>query len=165
MRNKSLDSGFQLEILELLNETPYQPIDQDQIPTHFKEDPWRWYTNLRYLKDHGLVDMTEAGEMTMDAPEVMDVTITTKGVDFLEPDGGLTAALGTMTIRLDDEQVKIFLMDNVNKSPLSDEKKSRLRGVVKNLSSAALSELAKQSVGLLFRQGPDLLQLLQSMAH
>jgi hypothetical protein len=73
--------------------------------------------------------------------------ITAKGLDFLADDGGLSAVLGTVTVRLHADSIKELLLAKVEASAVPAEKKSWLR---KQLD-AATGETIKKVVNALLR--------------
>jgi len=73
-------------------------------------------------------------------------SITAKGLDFLADDGGLSAILGTLTVKLHEETIRELLLQRVTDSDLSNEEKSMLREQLKSMSSEALKSLTKSLV-------------------
>ena len=117
-------------------------------------------TNLWYLKEQGLVE--GALDMSISQSFIFQgAKITAKGLDFLADDGGLSAVLGTVTVRLHADSIKELLLAKVEASQAPIEKKSWLR---KQLDAAS-SETIKKVVNALLDEGvkhaPDLLRLVE----
>lgn len=151
-----LDRSKQLNMLQALANV-YPRYTSDIGSGDITEDD---LTNLWYLKEQGLV---EGGlEMsTTDAFLFDGVKITAKGLDFLEGDGGISAILGTLTVRLHADSIKALLMSRVDLLTVPPEKKSWLK---KQLETAS-NETIKKIVGTLVDEGvkrvPDLMSLIE----
>ena len=105
-------------------------------------------TNLWYLKEQGLVE----GDLEMSITQDYifgGVKITAKGLDFLADDGGISAILGTVVVRLHTESIKELLLMRIEASDASTEKKSWLKQQIETASS----ETIKNIVGLILDQG------------
>lgn len=117
-------------------------------------------TNLWYLKEQGLVE----GDLEMSITQAFifsGVKITAKGLDFLADDGGISAILGTVIVRLHAESIKELLLTRIEASEAPAEKKSWLKQQIETASS----ETIKKIVGLILDQGvqqaPKLLQWME----
>jgi hypothetical protein len=116
--------------------------------------------NLWYLKEQGLVD--GALEMSLSQSYIFQgARITAKGLDFLADDGGISAILGTVTVRLHADSIKELLLTRIDSSSAPPEKKSWLKKQIETASS----ETIKKIVGSLLDQGvkraPELLQWVE----
>lgn len=146
----------QLQILQALADVyPRYTID---IGTHDPEDDD--LTNLWYLKEQGLVE--GPFEMSLDQSFIFQgAKITAKGIDFLADDGGISAILGTVTVRLHADSIKELLLAKIESSATPTEKKSWLR---KQLDTAS-SESIKKIIGAVLDEGikhaPDLIRIIE----
>lgn len=72
--------------------------------------------NFAYLQEHGLVetetDTLMSGELVFD-----EAKITAKGLDFLADDGGMTAILGVVTVKLHDDTIRAILLERIEAAP------------------------------------------------
>ncbi|MGM3389170.1 hypothetical protein KXR94_16115 [Stutzerimonas stutzeri] len=110
---------------------------------HFSLTVWSIYTlilnlmaNAAYLIEHGLV----GGDLRMTSTGRGDflptkLALTANGLDFLEDDGGLTAVLGTLTVRLHADSVRDLLAKQIEASELEDSVKSQLIAEGEGLAS------------------------------
>lgn len=106
--------------------------------------------NLIYLEDHKLIT-TNIKELRIGfflvAPE--HLRITSKGIDFVRDDGGLSAILNVQTIKFHREAV-VVLEDLIAISNMNDEQKEKAKSTLGELSTEALKTVvqAATSAGL-----------------
>lgn len=157
-----LDRDLQRKLLEELREHYPAPFFTNRME-HLHADPQHLMANAAYLIEHGLV----AGDLRMTSTGrgdflPMKLTLTAKGLDFLEDDGGLTAILGTLTVRLHADSVRDLLAKQIEASELEDSVKSQLIAEVKGLPAKGLetmvARLAKEGLARL----PNAIQWLQT---
>ena len=116
--------------------------------------------NIAYLGEHGLANVKlvgMAGERV-----VVQATCTARGLDFLAEDGGLTAVLGVVTVRLEAETLKALLTAKVDASDLPAEEKSRIKTLLQKASEEGLKKAATLLVEQAVKYAPDALRLLQT---
>lgn len=119
-------------------------------------------TNTRYLHEHGLVK----GKFSIDSARKWDLitaTITAKGLDFLADDGGLTAILGVVTVRLEADTVRALMTAKINDSDLPTHEKSRLIEALRDLPAESLKQLTSHIVDAGVRHAPDAIQWLYTL--
>lgn len=90
-----LDRDLQIKLLEQLAEVYPHSLS---IKMLIGEEGGNKLRNLSYLEEHGLVNTTWIGEKRDVKP--VSATITAKGLDYISDDGGLTAELGAVTVKL-----------------------------------------------------------------
>ena len=78
-------------------------------------------------------------------------------------DGGLSAILGVVTIKIHQESLTHLVEAKVAASDLPKEEKSVLLSALKSAPTAVVGELSKALVGLALHQAPGALRLLQSI--
>jgi len=141
-----IDRTLQLQILKLLADTYPQTAPLDQIDVDEKS----LLANLYYLYEHKLIlgTFTETldGHAEFIAPQ-----ITAAGMDFLADDGGLSAILGVVTIKLHEESIRQLLIERVGRADLPEEERSSLLRVIRNLPRQALGKVTEK----LLEQGAD----------
>ena len=98
--------------------------------------------NALYLDEHGLLISGLEKDLSNNFAHA-GMKITAAGLDFLEDDGGLSAILGVITIRLHADTIKSLLLDKVEASNISKEEKSKLRKHLDSLSGEAWKEAGK----------------------
>ena len=111
-----------------------------------------------YLVGHGLLEWI-AG------PAVSSHTgyrITSKGIDFLEDDGGLSAILGVVTVKLHADTVRELLIQRLAKSPGETTVKGKVREQLKALPAEAIQTLAQRLMQEGLNRLPDAVQWLQT---
>ncbi|HLW92549.1 MAG TPA: hypothetical protein VKS78_14790 [Roseiarcus sp.] len=107
------------------------------VPDVGSHDEQHFFANLMYLQDHGLCEPLVSqgldGHFAWGGAK-----ITARGLDFLEDDGGLSAVLGIVTVKLHADTVRELLAAKIDVSPLSPSEKSTLKKALRGLSDTAL---------------------------
>ena len=155
-----LDRTLQRQILELLK--AHYP--RGAIPVRdLKLSDEQAAANLRYLEEHGLC---ESGVMIgTDGPLAFsESTITAAGLDFLADDGGLSAILGVITVRLHAETIRTLIDAKIEASSIPTEEKSRLRRALASLSEASLRAATTDLVKSGLDHLPDAVHWFRSVA-
>jgi hypothetical protein len=101
--------------------------------------------NLFYLAELGLIRL-DKGTFLDGRIEIHGATITAKGIDFLEDDGGVGAILGTVTFKLHEDTLQKLISAKILDSDLPDEEKGRLVAGVKELSGEATKHLTMKLI-------------------
>ena len=96
--------------------------------------------------------------------EIWNPGITAKGLDFLEDDGGLSAILGAITVKLDPDDLRALIAARIEESDLPTEQKASLSHAMGTLSTQALGEMTKRLVNEAVDQSPAVLRLFQTFA-
>ncbi len=92
--------------------------------------------NLRYLWEPGLI-AGQWGHFSGGGATTAGATLTAKGIDFLADDGGLSATLGVVTVKLHGDSIKALLLERVEKSAADTSVKKELIEKIKPLSESA----------------------------
>lgn len=156
----ALDRSLQREILSKLAGAYPQALQPADFG--FEQDTPAWAVNVMYLDEHCLVKAT-APALLSGAPIVVMARITAAGLDFLADDGGLTAILGVVTVRLDADTIRAMIEDKLDATDMPAEDKSRLTRWLSTAGSEALKEATKRLVGAALDHAPDALRLLQTL--
>lgn len=155
-----IDREYQKHILSKLADT---------YPNHFglgewlkgivEPDPEKYAANMLYLEEHGLlvssITISPGGMVSYKTPK-----ITAKGIDFLLDDGGLTAILGVVTVKLHSDTIKALIENKINKSNLKPVEKNRLIAALQRLPAYAIRHLTEKLVEAGIENLPALLQLI-----
>jgi hypothetical protein len=154
-----LDRAIQRQIIELLRE--HYP--DSALPTReLKLDGTQAAANLRYLEEHGLcksgVKFGGRGDISFNPS-----TITAAGLDFLEDDGGLSAILGVVTVKLHADTIRDMIDAKIETSSMPTEEKSKLRKVLASLSEAGLKAATTDLVKIGLEHLPDAAHWLRSL--
>jgi hypothetical protein len=116
--------------------------------------------NLFYLREHGLI--------TGQVPNVIgrpmlfiSATITANGMDFLADDGGLTAILGVVTVKLHDETIRDLIAARIQDSDLPPEQKTGLIDQLRELRGESIKHLTMKLLDAGLDNLPAALPLIQ----
>lgn len=152
-----MDRALQRELLLQMQDE--NRINLSSIDFLFKgRDRERVIFNMQYLEEHGLVENIIAN--SMDGVAIAGARITARGLDFLADDGGLSAVLGVVTIKLHHDTLVALLETRVKASDLPPAAKASLLQKLKEQPAEALSHLTTKLVDLAFEKGPAGIQLL-----
>lgn len=142
-----LNRQFQRDILERLG---FDYPDNSDLGSIFGEISNTLRVNLSYLEEHGMLTIVWPNHQRARSHPI-GARITAKGLDFLADDGGLTAILGVVTVRIDEDQLKKILIDQVRKSDNTKSTKARLieviRGLPADVAKEAVMTAAKSGIG------------------
>ena len=155
-----LDRAMQRELLGKLAAAYPDLREPEQLG--FKPEDSAWRINILYLDEHQLVQtrrVAQPGGVT----HALQTRITAAGLDFLQDDGGLTAILGVVTVRLDAETIRALIEDKIEEADIPPEEKSRLIRWASTAGTEALKEATKRLVGAALDHAPDALRLLQTL--
>ena len=139
----SLDRTLQREILDALAphyaNLPCALYDRS-APA---EEKSRYITNMLYLEKHGLIDSglvqgVDGGWSGGGA------RITASGLDFLAEDGGLTAILGVVTIKLHDDTVRQLIEARIQSAALPETTKSHLLKSLREAPGETIKQLTEK---------------------
>jgi len=157
-----LDRAYQRELLVHLAE---------EYPTllpvaHFfgETDVRRRDYNLAYLEEHDLVACKWA-QSTRSRKQAIAAQITARGIDFITDDGGLTAILGIVTVKLHEETIRTLLINRIEKADGDKTTKDLLVAKIRTLPADALGAAAMAALDEGLRQAPQLFNLLRSVLH
>lgn len=136
-----LDRSLQLEILNFLSDH-YARLPEQVFPNRemTDEEDDKYTVNLLYLEEHGLI---EAGlQQSLDGHWMSSgAKITAAGLDFLADDGGLTAILGVVTVKLHDETIRQLIADRIQESDLPPAEKTGLLAQLRELRGESIKHL------------------------
>ena len=107
--NTKLDRDLQHGILTHLSDL--YPASGDRLGAAFPDVADSVFAaNIQYLAEHGLIGVVWFGA------DPVEAKLTARGADFLADDGGLSAILNVVTVRLDADSLKALLIEQVEKS-------------------------------------------------
>lgn len=155
-----LDREIQLQILQTL--AAKYP---EAVFNVFKEagiDEAAGIANLFYLTEHKLVTAKFAkyGQKPMGLAEQQ--RITAAGMDFLADDGGVSAILGTVTIKFHEESLKQLIEFRLNEAQLPKEEKHRLLQSVRELPADSIKHLTTRLLDLGMENLPRAVELIRT---
>lgn len=103
-------------------------------------------SELLYLRDHGLVTVELSQDLSLIKPQAIFASLTAKGIDFLQGDGGLSAILGVVTVKLHEDTIKSLVQEKIMDSELSAPEKKRYLDALRNLPAESTTHLAKKLI-------------------
>lgn len=120
--------------------------------------------NAAYLHEHGLIEASvRPGGLPGTGPSLANAKITAKGIDFLADDGGLSAILGVVTVKLHSETIRDLLIARVRESSEPDTVKERLIDQLKATPAQALGQLTERALDAGLRSLPNIGTVLQGL--
>ncbi len=117
--------------------------------------------NLHYLSEFGMVDVNWAPQTSSTPLRPHAVSITAKGMDFLADDGGLSAVLGVVTVKLHEDTIKELLIERVEASTASPSVKAKIIEQLKSLPADSLKTMTMVALKAGLEQIPDAVRWLQ----
>lgn len=99
--------------------------------------------NIYYLEQSGLINLDI---QRTNAYIKLDCSINNRGIDFIEDDGGLSAILGVVTIKLHADTIKALIQQKIDNSDVSESEKSALKTALSKIGDAALATLTEKAI-------------------
>jgi hypothetical protein len=152
-----LDRAFQQQLLFDLQ--GLYPQSADIQRSYGDQSDNRLLVNLHYLSEHGLIEFKFTEKMDRSI-RMHSAKITAKGMDFIAQDGGLSAVLGVVTIKLHDDTIRDLLINRIEAASGDPSIKASLIQKIKNLPAEALGKLTMEGLDAALAKAPDLLSLL-----
>lgn len=122
--------------------------------------------NLYYLMEHGLVDRYGGSKNYEKQHEIITARITQAGIDFLEDDGGLSAILGTITVKLHADTIRDLIDAKIVESKsIPEQEKPALREALKRMKEDGLKQLTTRLISYGLDQGAITAQQLIHWLH
>jgi hypothetical protein len=154
----SLDRALQLEILEKL--AAEYPAAVSDIHNKLSSDAQLAIKNIHYLAAHGLISANFSSALGQRIPVPGPVKITHHGMDFLADDGGLSAILGVVTVKLHEDTLRQLITSKIQASDLPAEEKNSLLQTVKELPGEAIKHLSEKLLDLGLENAPRAVSLI-----
>ena len=151
----SIDRELQLDMLRLCRDAYPDRVADAYLPCHPDLQ-----ANLVYLSEHELI----YGTLVNGNVELGRPGITAKGLDFLEDDGGISAMLRTITVKIDREDLRSLIAARVEASDLPPEEKATLSHAMNSLPAQTLRDLTTRLVNEAVDQWPGALRLFRMYA-
>lgn len=126
-----------------------------------KEDADKYTANLLYLQEHGLVHsglQQSLGGSWIDG----GAKITAAGIDFIADDGGLSAILGVVTVKLHDDTLRHLVEARIQSSDLNQEEKTGLLHQLRELRGESIKHLTMKLLDAGLENWPAALAAIQT---
>lgn len=160
-----LDRALQRKILTALAAVyPRNPshAEIDEVSEGVEEEVFD--ANLYYLTQHGLVEecitIAMSGEILINMGKL---ACTAQGMDFLADDGGLSAILGTVTVKLHEDTLRQLIEAKVLASDAPEEQKKSVLKALREAPAETIKHLTTKLVDLGLENAPKALPLLQTL--
>ncbi|HEZ4532423.1 TPA: hypothetical protein WIT34_000987 [Neisseria meningitidis] len=115
--------------------------------------------NLMYLEMHGLVSFNLI-PLLGGSYSIESIKPTEKAFDFLAEDGGLSAVLGAVTVRLDAETLRELVALKIGKADIPPGQKETMLQIIRTLPAEGLKRLSSRLIEAALDKGADLVKLL-----
>lgn len=102
--------------------------------------------NLLYLAEHELISIDTPPFCDNPISEGSNISIKAKGIDFIENDGGLSAILDVVTIKLHSETIQQLLTAKISEADIPEEEKNKLKEALKTVQNSALETLTEKAI-------------------
>ncbi len=117
------------------------------------------YPEIRYLEGHGLLQVRNPEFLEL-GQEQVSIRATSRAIDFLADDGGLSAILGVVTIKLHDDTIKSLIESKILASDLPPPEKQRYLARLRSLPADATRHVVMKLVDLGLDKSPDAISWL-----
>ncbi len=112
-----------------------------------------FYKNRDYLIEHGFIEKidqcdyipTKSGHGLTPFNMTVD-KITIKGIDFIANDGGLSAILGVVTVKLHSDTLQALLADRIDQANISNAKKDKLKDALSTIKETGLAKITEMAI-------------------
>lgn len=117
--------------------------------------------NMHYLFEHGLIDGSASQEMGGSKTFIL-AKITAAGMDFLADDGGLSAILGVVTIKLHDDTIRHLIERKILESNLPAADKTGWIDQLRGLRGESIKHLTMKLLDAGVESLPAILRAIQT---
>lgn len=125
-------------------------------------DPKYCSGNLYYLRELGLVTLLDS-QYTDLGREIHCATITAKGIDFIEDDGGVSAILGTVTVKLHEDTLRQLIEAKLQAANIPEEQKSSILQALREAPGETTKQLITKLVDLGMENAGKAIPLIQTL--
>ena len=151
---RQLDRELQMRLLSIAADAYPSPVTPSKdVPVDFEDEAV--IRNLVYLEEHGLLVLVKS-RWNDGGIGIGQMTATKDGMDFLEDDGGLSAILGVVTVKLHSETIKDLIALKIQESTLAPDEKRKFLGLLRELPADATKHLVLKLVDMGLAAGGSL---------
>ncbi|KGB00157.1 hypothetical protein DR73_2214 [Enterobacteriaceae bacterium ATCC 29904] len=138
------DRKLQLEVMKTLLNTYPGRVGREEFTSITKifNDEDKMIANLLYLEGHGLITSGLIAHTSSYGINFGNLSITVRGIDFMQDDGGLSAILGVQTIKFHKDAV-VVLEDLIALSNMSDEQKEKAKSTIGEMTTEAIKTVVQ----------------------
>lgn len=153
-----LDRELQRAILECLAEA--YPRATSAVYS-IRPDEDQVIANLCYLDELGLLESGVRLGVGIGGT-VTGAKITARGLDFLEDDGGVSAILGTVTIKLHEDTLRQLIEARILGADIPEDEKTGILKALKQAPAESIKHLTLRLLDSGLEQLPKAVQILQT---
>lgn len=156
--NRDLQRLILVELTEQFPKYPRQEFFEALAAEHDQDEI---NGNLMYLQMHGMVKLkitTYLGGGFIIHTDL--ISPTEKAFDFLAEDGGLSAILGVVTVKLHADTIRDLLAAKISTSDIPESEKNTLLQTIKSLPDEGLKHLTTKLIDYAVDQAPNIALLL-----
>jgi hypothetical protein len=158
-----IDRTIQREILEFLADAyPDTPRDMSEYLRE-KYSKVQLIANCVYLEGHSLIKngYQQTKTNTPQWVNLLPFEITSAGIDFLADDGGLSAILGVLTVKLDASSIKALVLNHIDQTEnVSHEERSQLKSLLLTAGDQTMRKLVDMLIETGLKAAPGAGQLI-----
>lgn len=96
---------------------------------------------VQYLVEHGLLAQNALTFTIANTIQFINIQITSRGLDFLQEDGGLSTILNVVTVKFEADTLKALLTSKIDAADIPADEKSELMKAVEGLPADGLRHL------------------------
>ncbi|WP_263227088.1 DUF2513 domain-containing protein [Pseudomonas alabamensis] len=157
----NLDRKLQRALLEeLRNFYPRKSSTAYRLAGYDQED---CIDNLMYLEEQGLVESGAIFSALSGSCTITQARITARGIDFLEDDGGVGAALAVVTVKLHEDTLRQLIEAKVQALNLPEEQRSGILKALREAPGETTKQLITKLVDLGMENAPRAIPLIQTL--
>jgi len=153
-----LDRSIQKQLLQLLADRHPDWVMPEAAP--IEREALRY--NASYLCGHELIEMS-SGSSIGGVIRIGAMRATSKGLDFLEDDGGLTAILGVVTVRFDAPTLKALIARSIDQSDAPEGRKASIKKHVEDLPEHLVKSLIERLLESTLNRLPSAWQTIEAV--
>lgn len=119
--------------------------------------------NLMYLAEQGLVESGITLSPLSGSGTLTQARITARGMDFLEDDGGIGAALAVVTVKLHEDTLRQLIEAKLQNSDLPEEQKNGILKALREAPGETTKQLITKLVDLGMENAQKAIPLIQTL--
>lgn len=146
--NRPLQEEILKHITECFPDCPDDKFYNDLIESYGHKEV---VGTILYLQMHNLLRCTESRALGQTIPKILwsATEPTEKAFDFLANDGGLSAILGVVTVKLHSDTIQELLAAKIDQADITEAEKGRLKTELGKIKDAALGKLTENAIDAL----------------
>ncbi|WP_099241030.1 hypothetical protein [Synechococcus sp. BDU 130192] len=142
-----IDKERQNEILYYLEQRYPHYCDGTELIRDDHED--LDFAILFYLQEHGLIEAPRLGRTAVGSFIISRVIITSKGLDYLSDDGGLSTDLqlkfNNVTVQINGDS-REFLLELLESPEIPQEQKNKFKGIIDLMTEEGLKTISRSII-------------------